>query len=278
LTLTSTDYKVRGFPGREMQDIHTEQEPIGISSAIMKIREDLSCASRSEARVLLSGESGVGTEVIARLIHDRSVRRNGPFVSITCAGVGEDVLQSLLFGHTQGSFSDAHRDVHGWIERSNGGTLCLDDVDELSLPLQDLLGKFLETGEISPVGSESVNRKVDVRIVAATSKDLYGEVLAGRFREDLFYRLNVIHIVVPPLRERKDDVRVLVGEFMRRYSAVHESPEPRLLDETLDALVNYSWPGNVEELKKVVEDIVTAAGSGTVGAAALPAKILAKHP
>jgi DNA-binding NtrC family response regulator len=257
-----------------MRPIQTELEPIGNSSAIRKIREDLCCASRSDARVLLSGEDGVGKEVIAHLIHDRSTRCNGPFVSITCAGMSDDVLQSLLFGHAQGSFSDAHRDSLGWIERSNGGTLFVDEVHELSFPLQDLLAAFLVTGRIRPLGAASFDRKIDVRIVAASSRNLYDEVLAGRFDESLFYRLNVIHIIIPPLRERKDDVPVLVGEFMRRYSALHEWPQPRLLDETLEALVKYSWPGNVGELKKVVEDLVFAGRSGTVPATALPAKIL----
>jgi DNA-binding NtrC family response regulator len=257
-----------------MLNTRTELEPIGTSSAARQIREDLFYAARSDARLLLSGENGVGKEAIARLIHDRSIRGAGPFVSIMCAGMCEDVLQSLLFGHAQGSFSDAHCDTPGWIERSSGGTLFLDEVHELSLPLQDLVGRFLDTGEIRPVGAESLDRKIDVRIVSASSRDLYREVVAGDFREDLFYRLNVIHIVIPPLRERKDDVPVLIGEYIRRYSVAHESPEPRLLDETLAALVNYSWPGNIGELKKVVEDLVIAARSGMVTPAALPSRIL----
>jgi DNA-binding NtrC family response regulator len=260
-----------------MRETQTECEPIGISSAVREIREDICCASRSDARVLITGENGVGKETIARLIHDRSRRRLGPFVALTCAAVGEGVLQSLLFGHAQGSFADAHRDARGWFERSSGGTLLLDEVHELSQPLQDLVGRFLANGEIRPVGSKGLDRSIDVRIVTASSRDLYAEVTAGRFSEALFYRLNVIHIVIPPLRERKDDVPVLISEFMRRCSAGREAPEPRLHAETLEALVNYSWPGNVDELKKVVEDLVVAAGSETVSPAALPSKILEKH-
>ncbi len=257
-----------------MTQLKTERDLIGSSAAMQEIREELECAARSDARVLITGESGVGKEAIARLIHQRGRRRPGPFAAINCAGVPDGLLESELFGRARGSFTEEHRDARGWLEQANAGTLFLVEVGEMSLRMQAVLLRFLENGEIHPVGSNRAHSTVDVRIIAATSRKLHDEMRAGRFLEDLYYRLNVVHIVIPPLRERKDDVRLLIDEFLRSFSLAHQSPQPRLPDETLRALVDYSWPGNVRELKNVVERLVARARSGTVPLSDLPDEII----
>ena len=234
-----------------MTKTQTELDLVGSSAAIREIRAEIDCAARSDAKVLITGESGVGKEVIARLIHQRGPRHAGPFSAINCASVPDRLLESELFGQSRDSVADAH--ASGWLHEAHTGILFLHKVCALSLRMQALLLRFLETGTIQPVDAEGGGSKVDVRIIAATEKDLHEEMLAGRFREDLYYRLNMIHITVPPLRERKGDVRLLVDEFVRSFSHAQQSPVPRLLEETTQALADYSWPGNVRELKNVVE-------------------------
>jgi DNA-binding NtrC family response regulator len=257
-----------------MLKIPTEQELIGTSATISEIRQELCCAAGSDAKVLITGETGVGKEAIAGLIHNHGWRRQAPFVTISC-GIPSELLESVLFGHVQGSFADAQHDARGWLERADKGTLFVDDIDCLSPHLQNRLVKFLEDGEVRPLGETRTGQKVDVRIIAASSRNLYELVLTGIFREDLYYRLNTIHLTIPPLRERKDDIPLLVGEFMRRFSRSADASKTQLPDDTLAALVNYSWPGNVRELKSVVEGLVNSARSGRVPRAALPAQILA---
>ncbi len=204
-------------------------------------------AGESQAKVLITGESGVGKDVVAREIHASSPRHNRPFVAINCAGVPETLLESELFGHVRGSFTGADRDRPGKLQVADGGTLFLDEVGEMSLRMQALLLRFLESGEIQTVGDRGP-RSLNVRIVAATNRNLPQRVAAGEFREDLLYRLSVIHIVVPPLRERSDDILALAEHMLRKA--------PRAMtisQEAQRALLRYRWPGNVRELQNVVE-------------------------
>ena len=246
---------------------------IGASSAIRSVEEDVDCAARSDAKVLITGESGVGKEIVARLIHCRGARRNAPLVPINCAGIPETLLASELFGHVRGSFTDAHRDKRGLLEQANGGTIFLDEVGEMSLAMQALLLRFLETGEIQPVGSERRLATVNVRVITATNRSLLDRVGSNEFREDLFYRLNVIHIAVPPLRERREDIPVLFDHYLRHFAATHRVNVPRVGEEALERLVAYKWPGNVRELKNISERLVVRGTNAVITTAELPREL-----
>ena len=222
-------------------------------------------AAESPAKVLITGESGVGKDVVARYIHSHSSRRLAPFVAVNCAGVTETLLESELFGHVKGSFTGAYRDKRGKLQLAHRGTLFLDEVGEMSLRMQALLLRFLENGEIQAVGSDQSQARVDVRVVAATNRNLTDLVAAGQFREDLLYRLRVIHLHVPPLRERAEDVHAL----MRHFLALSEK-ELNFTDDALRALLNHRWPGNVRELLNVVEQLVWLSAGGVVGVEHLP--------
>lgn len=251
---------------------------IGGSDITLRIEEDIECASRSDAKVLLSGESGVGKEVVARLIHERSARRKQPLVTINCAGIPDSLLASELFGHVRGSFTDAHRDRVGLLEQGNHGTLFLDEIGEMSQSLQTLMLRFLENGEIQTVGSQQRLSKVDVRVIAATNRVLLDQVARREFREDLYYRLNVIHIEIPPLRARSQDVPLLMDYFLTRFAAAHRIDVPRLSEESKAYLVAYQWPGNVRELKNIAERLIVRWKSGEVTPAELPAELSARPP
>jgi DNA-binding NtrC family response regulator len=246
----------------------------GISAAIQAIEEDIQHASRSDAKVLITGESGVGKEIVARLIHQRSKRAAGPLVTINCAGFPDSLLETEMFGHMRGSFTDAHRDKRGWLELANGGSIFMDEVGEMSLRMQALLLRFLESGEIQRVGSERVLSAVNVRVIAATNRRLLNRIAEKSFREDLYYRLNVIHVEVPPLRDRVEDIGVLLRHFLREFSSVHRSPEPELTGEALECLNAYRWPGNVRELKNLAERLVLRSRSGRLGVENLPPEVL----
>jgi len=248
---------------------------IGTSSAIKNIEEEVECAARSDAKVLITGESGVGKEVIARLIHQRSMRNRSPLVTINCAGVPDSLLESELFGHVRGSFTDAYRDKRGWLEQAQSGTIFLDEIGEMSLRMQALLLRFLENGEIQRVGSDRANSVVDVRVIAATNRNLLARISEKQFREDLYYRLNVIHVPVPPLRERRQDVPALFSHFVRSYSRKHRLTEPTILEEVTSRLTTYDWPGNVRELKNVAERLVIRS-RGQISVADLPREISGK--
>jgi transcriptional regulator with PAS, ATPase and Fis domain len=207
-------------------------------------------AGESDAKILITGESGVGKDVIAREIHACSQRRNRPFIAVNCAGFPETLLETELFGHVRGSFTGADRDRVGKLQLADGGTFFLDEVGEMSLRMQALLLRFLENGEIQTVGDREP-RVVDVRIIAATNRNLPERVAAGDFRQDLLYRLRVIQIAVPALRERPQDVPALVEHFLRK------SPRPlTCTPEALRALTRYRWPGNVRELQNVIEQVI----------------------
>jgi transcriptional regulator with PAS, ATPase and Fis domain len=222
-------------------------------------------AARSPAKVLITGESGVGKDVVARFIHSQSSRKAAPFVAVNCAGLTETLLESELFGHVKGSFTGAYRDKKGKIQLAHRGTLFLDEVGEMSLRMQALLLRFLENGEIQAVGSDLPQSRVDVRVVAATNRNLADHVAAGQFREDLLYRLRVIHLHVPPLRERPEDVEALGRHFFSRAGRA-----VRFTDEALLAFTRYRWPGNVRELFNVVEQLAWLSTEGVVGLEHLP--------
>jgi DNA-binding NtrC family response regulator len=251
---------------------------IGRSAVTARIDEDIECASRTDAKVLLSGESGVGKEIVARLIHERSARRRQPLVTINCAGIPDSLLASEMFGHVRGSFTDAHRDRVGRLEQANRGTVFLDEVGEMSQGLQTLMLRFLENGEIQTVGAEQRLSKVDVRVIAATNRVLLEEVARREFREDLYYRLNVIHIEIPPLRKRSEDVPILMDYFLARFAAAHRIEVPRLTEEAKARLIAYHWPGNVRELKNIAERLVVRWKGGEITPAEFPSELAERRP
>ncbi len=191
---------------------------VGASAPILALQEEIHYASRCEAKVLITGESGAGKEIVARLIHDASLRRRSPLVTVNCAALSETLLETELFGHVRGSFTGAYRDRVGVFEQAHRGTVFMDEIGETTPRMQGLLLRFLETGEIQRVGSEQIQNRVDVRVIAATNRNLIENVAAKTFREDLYYRLNVIHLRVPPLRERKEDVPMLLNHFMETFA------------------------------------------------------------
>src|SRR5437868_2234889 len=218
---------------------------IGTSVQMRQIDDEIRRAARSDAKILLTGESGVGKEVVARLVHRYSVRSARPFVAINCAGVPDSLLESELFGHVRGSFTGAYRDKPGLFEQAHGGTIFMDEVGEMSLRMQALLLRFLEDGDIHRVGADRRSGTVNVRVVAATNRVLLDRIAAGAFREDLYYRLNVIHLVIPPLRDRRDDIEPLLRHFLQTFSAKYNVEVPTLAPEASQALATYDWPGNV---------------------------------
>ena len=222
-------------------------------------------AAASDAKVLITGESGVGKELFAMEIHHCSSRADGPLVVVNCGGLTESLLESELFGHEKGSFTGAYRDKRGKLELADRGTLFLDEIGEMSLRMQALLLRFLETGELQRVGTTERLRKVDVRIVAATNRVLPERVAAGEFREDLLYRLRVVQLHIPPLRDRAADIRPLVEEFAGR-----RAQPVRFTEEALCLLERYRWPGNVRELQNVVEQAVWRSGEVEIRPEHLP--------
>jgi transcriptional regulator with PAS, ATPase and Fis domain len=231
---------------------------IGVSNATRMLRAELESAGRSEAKVLIAGESGVGKEIAAHMIHQFSRRRSAPMVTINCAGMPDGLLESELFGHDRGSFTGAHKDTRGWLERAHGGTIFMDELGEMSLRMQALLLRFLETGEIQRLGSERLKTVVDVRVVTATNRNLLERVEEKAFREDLYYRLNVINILIPPLRDRPEDIPHLLAHFLKVYTQLHRTAPIDLAPEARERLTSYAWPGNVRELKNTIERLVVA--------------------
>jgi DNA-binding NtrC family response regulator len=250
---------------------------VGVSAAIRSVEEEVDHAARSDAKVLITGESGVGKEIVARLIHERSSRSRGPLITINCAGFPDSLLESELFGHLKGAFTDAHRDKRGWLEAAHGGTIFMDEVGEMSLRMQALLLRFLETGEIQRVGSDRRLPPLDVRVITATHRRLIDRIADKTFREDLYYRLNVVHIEVPALRERTDDIPVLLTHFLAMFAETHSSPVPEVVPEALQAIVAYTWPGNVRELRNVAERLVLRCRDGHIDMSTLPQEVLRGH-
>jgi transcriptional regulator with PAS, ATPase and Fis domain len=249
---------------------HDAEELVGVSAASAVLRRDVDRAAESDAKVLITGESGVGKEIVAGLIHARSARRRSPLVTINCAGVPDTLLESEFFGHTRGSFTGAYRDRTGLLEAAGDGTVFLDEIGEMSPRMQGLLLRFLETGEIQQVGGTGDNQVLEVRVIAATNRPLRELVEAGTFRDDLYYRLNVIQIHVPPLRDRLDDVAPLAMHFLDRFCRQYGVPTPGVRPGALERLATYRWPGNVRELRNTVERTVVRFAGGTITEFELP--------
>ena len=220
--------------------------------------------------VLVTGESGTGKELVSRALHFNSIRKHAPFVAVNCGGIPENLLESELFGHVRGAFTDAVRSKKGLFEEAQGGTLFLDEIGELPPSLQVKLLRVLQEHEIRPVG-DTRTIKVDVRIVAATARDLGELVRKGRFREDLYYRINVLTIVIPPLRERREDIRLLIDHFIKKYNEVIKPKKVKgVSPEAMQVLMNYKWPGNVRELENVIERALVLTEHDTIQLEDLP--------
>ena len=253
----------------ERSDDLTREDRAGsivFASPVMRqVQEELKQAARSDAKILLTGESGVGKEVLARLGHDYSPRRSRGFIAINCAGVPDTLLESELFGHVRGSFTGAYRDKAGLFEQADGGTIFLDEIGEMSLRMQALLLRFLEDGDIQRVGSERRTTTINVRVVTATNRVLLDRIASGAFREDLYYRINVVHVVVPPLRDRREEIEPLFRHFVHLFSRKYRVTTPDVAGEVIDKMIAYDWPGNVRELKNVVERLIVRSRSGGIG-------------
>ncbi|HZP49289.1 MAG TPA: sigma-54 dependent transcriptional regulator [Vicinamibacterales bacterium] len=246
---------------------------LGDSLPMRELREEITQVARSDAKVLITGESGSGKELVAHAVHTGSPRAGRPFVAVNCAGVPESLLESELFGHVKGSFTGAYRDRPGKLELADRGTIFLDEIGEMTLRMQGLLLRFLETGELQKVGADQTGGRVNVRVVAATNRSLSDMIAQGLFREDLFYRLNVIHLVVPPLREHKDDIPMLVEHFLHRFAAEGRYPLKEFGPEAFAVLTEYSWPGNVRQLENVIERCVVTGTNRVIGVEELPREV-----
>lgn len=246
---------------------------IGSSEKLKEALKIVDKVAKTDATVLVTGESGTGKELIVREIHKKSSRANKPFVPINCGAIPKELLESELFGHEKGAFTHAIRSRPGRFELANGGTLFLDEIAELDVYLQVKLLRAIQEKEFERVGGTRTI-KVDVRIIAATNKDLEKEVKKGNFREDLFYRLNVVNISIPPLRQRKEDILLLANYFLKKFCTQNNKKIFRLEKKVEQALINYSWPGNVRELENLMERLSILCDNETVTLEDLPSKIL----
>ncbi len=225
---------------------------IGTSTAIQKLRDHIARVAETSATVLITGESGTGKELVARAIHVHSPRKDRELIPINCSTIAESIIESELFGHLRGSFTGAIRDKKGLVEEADHSTLFLDEIGDLSSSMQVKLLRLLQESEFKPVGSNTI-RKVDVRFLAATNNNLTEKIKRGEFREDLYYRLNVINIHLPPLRDRKEDIPMLVRHFLDKYNVIHRKSVTRVEKETMELLLQMEWPGNVRELENTIE-------------------------
>jgi DNA-binding NtrC family response regulator len=255
---------------KRISDLKSQRPPelTATSPAMREVLKTIDLVAPTDLTVLIEGESGVGKELVANAIHQKSFRRERPFIAINCGVLQESLLESELFGHEKGAFTGAHADHQGLFEIADGGTLFLDEIGEMGQDLQVKLLRVLERSEFRRVGGHKLIH-VDVRVVAATNKRLSEEVKEGRFREDLFYRLNVVHIEVPALRERKEEIPDLVRGFLRGHTR-KGLPEKRISDEAIEALKSYRWPGNVRELKNLIERSVILARGDVITPRDLP--------
>jgi len=246
---------------------------IGTSLPVLDLKAEIERIARSDAKVLVTGESGTGKELVALAIHMESPRDDKPFVPVNCAGLPETLLESELFGHVKGSFTGAYRDKQGKLESADQGTVFLDEIGEMTLRMQGLLLRFLETGELQKVGADRAAGTVNVRVIAATNRNLPEMISQGTFREDLYYRLNVIHLHVPPLRERKEDIPMLAEHFLSHFTRNGDYLTKAISSEALSAMVEYPWPGNVRELENAIERLVVTGRNEVIGAEDLPVEI-----
>jgi DNA-binding NtrC family response regulator len=246
---------------------------LGDSQPLQAVRETIGLLRESSATVLITGESGTGKEVVAREIHRQSARSSGPFVVVPCAAIPSTLVENELFGHEPGAYSGATHSKRGLLARANGGTVFFDEVSEIEIGVQAKLLRFLQEHELTPLGA-AAPVSVDVRVIAATSKDLGVAMQRGTFREDLFWRLHVVPVHLPPLRDRRDDIPVLVNAFLAKFCQEHRRPPLEIAPEALNALVGYAWPGNVRELMNAIERLVVLHGDqGRIRPEDLPSKI-----
>jgi DNA-binding NtrC family response regulator len=250
----------------------TRREIVGTSPALRRVLDVATQAAPSTATLLVLGESGTGKELLARYVHERSARARGPFIAVNCSAIPETILEAELFGHERGAFTGAIARREGRFAKAAGGTLFLDEIGELSPSVQVKLLRVLQEGEYEPVGGDTV--KSDVRIVAATNRDLRAQVAAGRFREDLFYRLNVIAMTAPPLRARREDIPLLVDHFLGIYCHKNNRPRLSVARPVTELLGEYLWPGNVRELENVIERAVVLCRGETLTTDDLPEAIV----
>ena len=268
---------------------------LGSSRVITELREEIAYIARSDGKVLITGESGVGKEVVARAIGAASPRADAPFVPVNCAGIPESLLESELFGHVKGSFTGAYRDKPGKLESASNGTIFLDEIGEMTLHMQGLLLRYLETGEIQTVGADRVAISNNTRVITATNRILKDLIALGQFREDLFYRLNVIHLVVPPLRERREDIPMLVDHFLQNligrnsggngngrngasFGHGHGTVVRSIAPQAVQALTEYPWPGNVRQLQNALEKLVVTGRKEVIELDDLPLELRASSP
>ena len=244
--------------------VKIQHQMIGESEPMMAVKDMIEKVAPTNARVLITGENGTGKELVARQLHDLSARSSGPFIEVNCAAIPSELIESQLFGHEKGAFTSAIKQRKGDFELADGGTLFLDEIGDMSLSAQAKVLRALQENKITRVGSEK-EIPVDVRILAATNKNLKTEIEKGNFREDLYHRLSVIVIQVPPLRERKDDIPLLVGNFLEIIAQDMGKPVPNLEPEAVEALKQYQWTGNIRELRNIVERLVILCGSDITG-------------
>ena len=241
---------------RQLRDqVEMRYRIIGESVPMKALRQQLALMAPTNGRVLIYGESGTGKELVAHALHHQSLRAKEPFVEVNCAAIPEELIESELFGHVKGSFTGASEDKVGKFQKADGGTLFLDEVADMSLKTQSKVLRALEEQRFEPVGS-STTVTVDVRVIAATNKNLEEEIAKGNFREDLFYRLNVVPFVVPPLRERSEDIPLLAEHFLREFAFSYGRKQKQFTPDAIASLTSYSWPGNVRELRNMIERIV----------------------
>jgi DNA-binding NtrC family response regulator len=267
---------------KELQRLRTEvqardrfQNIVGQSEAMQKVFETVAQVSDLPANLLIEGESGTGKEIVARAVHFNSARSGGPFVAVNCAAIPENLLESELFGYVRGAFTDARRDRRGLFQEATGGILFLDEISEIPLTLQAKLLRVLEDKEVRPLGANQ-SEKVDARVVSASNQDLAELVRAGRFRQDLYYRLNVIRIVLPPLRQRRDDIPLLVNHFIQKFADNSKRKVEGVDGSVLATLKAYDWPGNIRELEHAIEHAVPLGKDAVIGVADLPPQIVAR--
>lgn len=248
------------------------REFLGVSPQILSVFELLEKVILTRSNILILGDSGTGKGLVAEIVHCNSQRKDKPFISINCSAIPENLLESELFGYRKGAFTGAASDKKGLITMADQGTLFLDEIGDMPLSLQAKILKVLETGEVFPIG-ETKSKYADIRLIAATNKNLEELIQKGLFREDLYYRLNVIEVKIPALRERKEDIDVLARHFVEKYSRENNKKVAGITDEAMEILLNYPWPGNIRELRNVIERAVVLTGSDKIVVAELPEKL-----
>ena len=248
------------------------REFVGVSPQILSVFELLEKVIPTRSNILILGDSGTGKGLVAEVVHCNSQRKDKPFISINCSAIPENLLESELFGYRKGAFTGAASDKKGLITMADQGTLFLDEIGDMPLSLQAKILKVLETGEVFPIG-ETKSKYADIRLIAATNKNLEEQIQKGLFREDLYYRLNVIEVKIPALRERKEDIDVLARHFVEKYSRENNKKVLGITDEAMDILLNYPWPGNIRELRNVIERAVVLAGGEKIDVGELPERL-----